>query len=301
MRPSRRARRAVALAVAATLVSLLPTVAVAPSGLAQRFPLGHGLSVSAPAPGTGIAASAVMASGAHLDLILETGQDGITRTVADPPTLDAPTPMSVNIAGSPSACSDGEYHLLPTMWKSTWQWWFQAGSTPSELTKSKAEISLKAAVRSITGERNDCGRPDTVNATASYQGRTTKRPGVTSVGGCRKDMDGKSVVGFGNLPMGILGLTCTVYQINPSGVDSSIESDVLFNKDEFQWATSLASCHDEAMLRSIATHEFGHVFGLNHVSESSHGNLTMSTQIGPCDDSAFTLGLGDMLGLEHRY
>lgn len=297
MRSISRARRALALAAVATLTTLLPVTAAAPTPGAAGWAIVPGLNVAQPAPGYGVAASAVLASGGHVDLILETGPDGITRQMLDTSSRVAPAAQGVGIAGGPGACSDDAYNLLPTKWKSTWKWSFQAGSTPNELTKSQAETSLKAAVRTITGERNDCGRPDTVNATASYQGRTTKRPGINN--GC-DTYDGMSVVGFGNLPSNVLGLTCTVYQIVP-GVDTSIESDVLFNKADFEWATSLASCNNEAMLRSIATHEFGHVFGLNHVSENSHGRLTMSTAIGPCDDSAFTLGLGDMLALEQRY
>ncbi len=297
MRSISRARRALALAAVATLTTLLPAAAAAPPTAVAGWAIIPGLRVAAPAPGYGIAASAVLAAGGHVDLILATGLDGITRRSIDAPAPIAPAAQAVGIAGGPGACSDSAYHLLPTKWKTAWKWSFQAGSTPNELTKAKAETSLKAAVRSITGERNDCGRPDTLNATAIYQGRTTKRPGINN--GCT-GQDGKSVVGFGNLPENVLGLTCTVYRVM-SGVDTSIESDVLFNKADFEWATSLPSCHNEAMLRSIATHEFGHVFGLNHVSENSHGKLTMSTAIGPCDDSAFTLGKGDMLGLERRY
>ncbi len=303
MRSHPRAWRSVSLALLVTLTVIGPSAAAGPQAPLRAFSLGRGMTVAAPAPGFGVAASAVTVTGQHLDLVIETGLDGITRTVTEPPTLGMPT-LGISagsasaIAGSPSACSDAKYSLLPTMWKSTWQWRFQARSTPGELRRATAERHLKSAVASITHERNDCGRSDRVSATASYRGRTRTRPGIDN--GCRK-YDGKSVVGFGDLPAGMLGLTCTTYQVASQGVGRSVESDVLFNKDDFSWTTTLKGCHYRAMLRSIATHEFGHVFGLGHVSESHHGNLTMSTQISPCDDSAFTLGRGDMLGLERRY
>ena len=50
------------------------------------------------------------------------------------------------------------------------------------------------------------------------------------------------------------------------------------------------------------THERGHTFGLNHVAESGHGNLTMSTIInGTCQASERTLGRGDVIGLDRKY
>jgi hypothetical protein len=303
-RRARRARHALSLAVLVGLVGLAPTAAAASPSGTHVVTFSHGLTVEAPPAGYGVAASAILVSGGHLDLVLETGADGVTRDVTATPgsfsiaSAGSSAPLAA-VAGGPGACSDDTYHLLPFKWKSTWRWWFKAGSTPSDMTRAKAETALKSAVNSITGERNSCGRSDKVSATASYQGRTTTRPGVTSTGGCSRD--GKSVVGFGDLPSGVLGLTCTTYQEIAGTVDTAVESDVLFNKDDFHWTTTLSGCSSRVMLRSVATHEFGHVFGLGHVSESSHGNLTMSTNIGACDDSAFTLGEGDMLGLERRY
>jgi hypothetical protein len=64
----------------------------------------------------------------------------------------------------------------------------------------------------------------------------------------------------------------------------------------------MGSCNHRYDLESTVTHERGHTFGLGHVSESNHGNLTMSSASnGACQFSERTLGRGDVLGLANKY
>ena len=159
------------------------------------------------------------------------------------------------------------------------------------------ERGSRSAVASITGERNDCGRPDRVDARATYQGRTAARPGVTSDGGCGAQ-DGTSVVGFGDLPT-----TCSRsrarYSSRCGRIDTSVESDVCSTSDTSVDDVAAPARQTRPCFDRVATHEFGHVFGLDHVSETEPRQSDHErARIGACDDSAFTLGKGDMLGLE---
>lgn len=183
-------------------------------------------------------------------------------------------------------------------WQETVLWSFRAGSTPGSIGRRAAARALQRAIGNIIGAHNDCGRRDRVSATAIYQGSTDRRPSPKVVDGkpaCAPS-DGRSVVGFGRLPVGIAGLTC-IYSIG----DRIIEADIKLDKDA-RWAISLAGCDVQSLVEAVATHEFGHVYGLGHVKESTHGRLTMSERLdGYCQNNESTLGLGDMLGLEALY
>jgi hypothetical protein len=74
------------------------------------------------------------------------------------------------------------------------------------------------------------------------------------------------------------------------------------NKSSFLWVANIGSaCSNKFAVEAVSTHEFGHIFGMAHVSEATDGNLTMSPTIYACQKSETTLGRGDIDGLETKY
>ena len=212
----------------------------------------------------------------------------------------APTAVGTGSTGggsSPSPCADGKYAFLgPNAgWKTTLKWSFRAASVPAGVSASDALAVIKRAFNNITGERNDCGRSDTVTASSLYLGTTTRKPAVTSSGQCGS-RDGHSVIGFAPLGGYYSGYTC-IWWVGHEIVEADMRLDT-----STAWALSSAGCSGQLMMESLVTHEVGHAFGLAHVSEESHGRLTMSVYIdGLCENQEATLGLGDMKGLEALY
>lgn len=196
-------------------------------------------------------------------------------------------PSRIGIA--PAACQDSAYKLLGASWSSTYEWVFQAASTPASLSRSSVKAVLRRSFDNLTGARNDCGRADLIGASHSFVGQTGRRPN------CSKP-DGHNVIGFDRLQYGVLAVTC--YWMRNGRM---IEADIKINSREM-WALSLDRCRDRPVLEATMTHEAGHVFGLDHIGERRHGRLTMSPYLdGPCENAESTLGLGDMRGLEMLY
>ena len=210
------------------------------------------------------------------------------RAVLDEVQLSYSAAATIQVA--PPPCSDSAYNLEGgRQHNGSYSWQFDAATTPSALGRSAVLSVIKKAFNNVTGEHNDCGRPGSIAASNTYLGATTTRPN------CNQP-DGHNVVGFGRLDNGVLAVTC--YWISGGRI---AEADMKINSRE-AWSLSLSSCSNQIMLEATLTHEAGHVFGLDHVSEKAHGRLTLSPYIdGICENQESTLGLGDMRGLEALY
>jgi hypothetical protein len=89
--------------------------------------------------------------------------------------------------------------------------------------------------------------------------------------------DHERVLGFGDLPGGYTGKAC-VWSWIQEGPDRINSSDVLLNKADYGWTANVTdSCRSRQGIESTMTHERGHTFGLEDVSEVYHPNLTRSS------------------------
>ena len=211
-----------------------------------------------------------------------------------PAPTATPSPAATVNASDP-ACFDDAYNLSGFSWNRAWEWHYNTTSTPDKYDSATVLAVIQSSVDHITSEYNDCGRPDSVSAQASYQGDTALEP-------CGDVGDGTNVIGWGKMPADLasdtIAYTCPYYF---RGTRQIAEADIVISTD-VDWALSTDRWFFQELLEPTITHETGHVFGLDHVGERQHPDLTMSTDSnGACNDDEATLGLGDMLGLEKLY
>ena len=246
------------------------------------------------------------------------GEDTVAAAQSDEPVpedLPDPEPGGSLSSVAQPACSDETYNLKGFKWDSTYEWYFNEETSPQEIQLEppygagqdryvRARNAVREAASNITGVNTNCSLGDNVSAAHSYQGWTHRRAQITAPHKCT-GTDGYNVVDFGDLGPGSAGAACWTFYSDPvDGVGSAIEVDIRFNKDDERWTTEgFPTCEDkELYVEAVGTHEFGHAFGLDHVGEGMHGNLTMSRAVNAyCGNTEATLGLGDILGLEERY
>jgi hypothetical protein len=256
-----------------------------------------------PAPGEGVYAEVLTVSGAQELEVRRRADGALELDHAGDDSVGGPdAARSALPTGGQDPCSDRAYTDLSYKVASKLRYRFGASTTPGELSRSAAEDAIRKAAVNVFSTTNDCRRlGDRVPVAVKYDGRTSARAHVGN-DLCGRD-DGRSVVSFGSLRPGVLAATCALFEGGTSYGEVT-SSDIKINKVDFRWTVkpNSGSCSRRFDLQSVMTHEWGHTFGLGHVSERDHGWLTMSGGVnGPCQASERTLGRGDVLGLDGKY
>ena len=202
-------------------------------------------------------------------------------------------------AASPGECVDQAYYANDLKEYDVYNWYIGDGGMPGGLSTSAAASAFADAINNITGSTNNCSYSDQVSAQSAYKGTTTYEADINSSGICT-DRDGKSTWDAGNLATGTVAATCTYSLSIPGAKNDLREADVRYNTTEYNFDNDMSSCSNAYDIRSVGTHEAGHVFGMGHVG-SGHSELTMFTNSFICTAKARTLGVGDVLGLRSTY
>jgi hypothetical protein len=205
------------------------------------------------------------------------------REAAAVPTVAAPD-FSVQASCGSSAYTVMGYNWGPT----TVNWRYNsAGQKTTGLT------AITNGGKAWSGTISACSRTINSSAKSSYLGTTTQTPAVPSTGGCGSQSN-TNVIGWGALKAGTLATTCTWY----TSFGDAVESDQKYATG-YSWnsaSTCSGSLYD---LRGVATHEWGHTYGLNHVDQAT--GLVMKPSSSTCETAQRTLGLGDLAGIDFLY
>lgn len=249
-----------------------------------------GAGAIVPEPGIAVTATVLLEDGSSDELTIETREDG---SVVE---HRFPHPPDDEVLYRAGACGDRRFNLTGFAWIVPYKWRINNQSIPSRYNKRNVRRAIRRGASNITTSHNNCGMSDRVSARHSYRGTTSRRANFTSGGSCFYG-DGRNVVDFGYSSGLFLAAACTFRAI---GV--GVESDVRFNSRYSFFASQAVprNCRGRFDIEGIATHEFGHTFGLSHVTEPPSG-LTMGGAKSLCSRKARTLGRGDVRGLRALY
>jgi hypothetical protein len=288
----------------------LPGAVVAAGPLAVRVPLREGESVTA-------AGSA--RTGHPATLTVERRSGTVRARIRQPDTGPTPRPRppvsrmgrahgqpSDEPAAAPTSapteaatvrCGDGAGAWLGTRWNGTYRWTMRPTGVPGYLgAVGPVRDAVRAAANAVDQGHNSCGLAGDLALSQRYSGETVRDAGINADGTCG-ERDERNVVAFGRLDGGLLALTCLWWSRG-----RTVESDVRISDAPNMFTLNpAAGCSGSWDLQGTLTHEFGHVFGLGHVSYAEHGELTMSDGLPACTANFRTLGLGDYQTLKGQY
>jgi Matrixin len=199
----------------------------------------------------------------------------------------------------PSACDDPRYKFAGGRWRGGFPSYLvnTRSSAAAGLDESAALADLLSAHAAWTSPLvTDCGVPR-FSAYEQHFGGPTEQGASTAV----LELDGVNVVEFRSLSGTVCdGAVACVVIYSEKGrfleADMALEADASRFGPAVRWSVEDRTDQDELAVIDVATHEWGHFAGLDHVGKSPE--LTMFPFI---HDGMQTLGFGDVRGIRTRY
>ena len=204
---------------------------------------------------------------------------------------------------SSSNCGSASYNKkFPWSPNQPTEWWYRYADQPD----SNSLPRIKEAFATWSKGANRCNStlvPTSFKST--YMGLTTLAlpynddQSSANFGAC-KSPGSKDMVGWAVLPIDVLARTCTTYYVLFNIQISPSRSSVILSSNT-NWYASLdvTGCTGEKFdLKAVATHEFGHVLGLDHYT---HEGQVMTPYSDFCGVDQRGLGYGDVHGVADKY
>jgi hypothetical protein len=280
-------------------VEALPALDAAGCALVGRLVTAGRSSVTVPPAGMSVIGDGVGRHGDVVGLAL-TNTGGSVRTI--PADRAAPDTRGASARrADPPACKDRTFHLEHHKWTSRLRYHINLKGLPKRLHKKAVISQVKIANGNMRKGRNTCHKPRLKTPHARYLGKTRIKPDIKPNTKTHADPscgrgNTKNVVGFANLPGGLLGWTCIWVWNN----GHTAGADILIDNGKYLVTKLPKTCRAKWDFEGTVTHEWGHAYGMAHTG-SGHGNLTMQHELAPCSTYARTLGLGDWLGMNKMY
>lgn len=239
------------------------------------------------------------------DLLTKSGEYQMTAanrgghlTVSESYTPARATTQGVAAATDP-ACNETAYNLTGGDWYSVTDKWYLNEVTIADRTNlnvSTAVGNIRSANSNMTQGQNNCSLSPRPASQGAFQGTTSKFANINSSANCTSNFpDGQNTDSFGPFTVsGPLAETCWAYDTS-SNPGQMKEADTYFGSN----VGLVNVCGSGFDLQSVATHEWGHAYGLGH--ETSGHDEVMYPFAPTCPNVRRNLGQGDYDGMIFLY
>jgi len=284
--------------------SLASGVSTSRCALVGRVVVSGDVSVAVPPAGGGVAASGVGTPSSPGTSLRVTNVKGVVTATSESSTSAGTAAkqgpiLQTQLAGSSPPCRDGAFRQQGHDWKISLRWGYHQASTPRRMKASNAVEQIRLGLSNIRDGQDNCGLNGRPDASSRYLGRMTAKPNIFMRDGRVRcgTYNSRNTVGWGPLPGNLLGYTCYWWNRDNKNM---IAADMRLDPGSRTVLRYPANCRNKFDLQSLATHEWGHAYGLLHPG-AGHAKLTMAHLLPPCSKAPRTLGLGDWRGMRKLY